>query len=95
MAAALADPDAQPMTEAQLSGARRVGLGGAIRFRVGGITREEFEARYNIPAETLRMWEQGDAKPDAAMLSYLILIDADPSGVAATLDKQRVPLAAE
>ena len=66
----------------------------AIRFRVG-LTREDFAARYHVPTETLRAWERGEAKPDAAMLSYLILIDADPVGVAATLAQQHPPIAAE
>ena len=94
LAAALDDPDAQPLTEAQLSRARGGGLGAVIRFRVG-LTLVDFEARYSIPAETIRGWERGTSKPDAAMLAYVTLIDADPEGVAAALAKARRPAAAE
>lgn len=94
LAAALADPDAQPLTEAQLVRARRGSLAAVVRFRVG-LTLAEFEARYDIPAATVKAWERGQAKPDAALRAYITLIDADPSGVAATLSKARLPTAAE
>jgi putative transcriptional regulator len=94
LAAALADPDAPPASEAMLSRARRVGLAGSVRFRIG-VSLADFEARYNIPAATVRAWEGGTAKPDAAMQAYLTLIDADPAGVAMTLQRARRPVAAE
>lgn len=93
-AAVAADPDAAALDQPLTAKARRVGLAGAIRFRVG-LTPLEFEARYRIPVDTLRAWERGDAKPDAAMLAYLVLIDADPAGVAATLANHTPLLAAE
>lgn len=92
-AAAMSDPDAQPSTDEQLSRMRRAGLAGVIRRRLR-LSHDEFEARYHILAETLVAWERGQAAPDAAMLAYLILIDADPDGVAATLTKQRMPATA-
>ena len=94
MAAALADPDAQPLTDAQLDRMRRVGLHGAIRFRLR-LTHDEFAARYHVPADTLHDWERGKATPDGVAAAYLVLIDADPEGVAETLARQQQAAAAE
>jgi putative transcriptional regulator len=92
-AAAMSDPDARPLTDEQLSRMRRAGLAGVIRRRLR-LSLDEFEARYHVLAGTLVAWERGQATPDSAMLAYLVLIDADPQGVAATLAKQRVPATA-
>jgi putative transcriptional regulator len=62
-AAALADPDAQPLTDAQLARMKRVPLAKTLR-RALGLTQEEFAARYRIPVGTLRDWEQGRSEPD-------------------------------
>ena len=94
MAAALSDPDAQPLSEERLSRMRRVGLHGVIRRRLK-LSLDEFAARYRIPAETVQGWERGTIVPDAAAKTYVLLIDADPEGVAATLAKERPKAAAE
>ncbi len=52
-AAALSDPDAQPLTEADLARMKRVSRAKTIR-RVLQLTQEEFAARYHIPLGTLR-----------------------------------------
>jgi putative transcriptional regulator len=83
-AAALADPDAQPLTEGQLKSARRVGLHGTLRQKLK-LSRAEFAARYHIPIETLRGWEQGTLQPDAVAEALLHLISANPAGVAGEL----------
>ena len=93
-AAALSDPDAQPLTEARLSRMRRVGLHGVIRRRLK-LDREDFAARYHIPVETVRGWERGTVEPDAVARAFVALIAADPEGVAATLAKQLAVAAAE
>jgi putative transcriptional regulator len=47
-AAAMADPNARPMTPEQLAKARRVPRVKRLR-RALGLTQEEFAARYHIP----------------------------------------------
>lgn len=92
-AAALSDPDAQPMSEQQLARARRVGLAGSLRFKLK-LSQGEFCRRYHVPLETLRGWERGTTEPDAVALAYLQLIAAEPETVA-RLMAERVPAAAE
>jgi putative transcriptional regulator len=55
-AAALADPDAQPLRESDVKRMRRVPRVKTLR-RALGITQEEFATRYQIPIGTLRDWE--------------------------------------
>lgn len=47
------------------------------------LTQDGFAHRYGIPLKTLRQWEQGLRKPDAAVRAYLTVIARDPEGVAA------------
>ena len=83
-AAALADPDAQPLTEAQLASMKRVPRAKTLR-RALGLTQEEFATRYHIPVGTLRDWEQGRSEPDQPARAYLAVIAGDPEGVCRTL----------
>jgi len=88
-AAAMADPDARPMTPEQLRTARRVPRTKTLR-RALGLTQEEFAARYHIPLGTLRDWEQGRCEPDQPARAYLTVIAHDPDGVKRALaDKHR------
>ena len=79
-AAALADPDAQPLTPEILAGMRQTPRLKIIR-RALGLTQEEFAARYQIPLGTLRDWEQGAKQPDQAARAYLRAIAGDPVAV--------------
>jgi putative transcriptional regulator len=79
-AAALRDPDAQPLTEDDLSRMKRVPRIKTLR-RALGLTQEEFAARYHIPLGTLRDWEQGRCEPDHPARAYLTVIAHDPEGV--------------
>ena len=83
-AAALADPDAQPLTDAQLATMKRVPRIKTLR-RALGLTQDEFAARYHIPLGTLRDWEQGRTEPDQPARAYLKVIAADPEGVSRSL----------
>jgi putative transcriptional regulator len=83
-AAALADPDAQPLTEEQLSRARR-GPNPRIVRAMLGLTQEEFAKRFHLPLGTIRDWEQGKHTPDSAARVLLRLIAKDPSAVAKSL----------
>jgi putative transcriptional regulator len=80
MAAALADPDAQPLTDEQLRSMRRVPRARTLR-RALALTQEEFALRYHIPLGTLRDWEQGRCEPDQPSRAYLAVIAHDPEGV--------------
>jgi putative transcriptional regulator len=79
-AAALSDPDAQPLTEEDMARMRRLPPAKTLR-RALGLTQEEFAARYQIPLGTLRDWEQGRAEPDQTARAYLKAIAGDPEGV--------------
>jgi len=79
-AAALRDPDAQPLSGADMTRMRRVPRVRTVR-RALGLTQEEFAARYQIPLGTLRDWEQGRAEPDQPARAYLRAIAGDPEAV--------------
>jgi putative transcriptional regulator len=78
--AAVADPDARPLTSADLKRLRRTPRIKVIR-RALGLTQEEFSARYRIPLGTLRDWEQGRATPDQPTQAYLTVIARSPESV--------------
>ena len=84
-AAALADPDAQPLTPERLARMRRVPRAKTIR-RALRLSREEFALRYHIPVATLRDWEQGSTEPDAAAQAYLAVIAREPDVVRRALE---------
>ena len=86
-AAAMSDPDAQPITPAKLRGARRVPRAKTLR-RALALTQEEFAARYHIPLGTLRDWEQGRCEPDQPARAYLAVIAHDPEGVQRALARK-------
>ena len=83
--AALADPDARPLTPADLKRMRRTPQIKVIR-RALGLTQGEFAARYRIPLGTLRDWEQGRATPDQPTQAYLTVIARSPEGVQRALE---------
>ena len=84
-AAALKDPDAQPLTEERLARMKPVPRARTLR-RALGLTQEEFAGRYHIPIGTLRDWEQGRAEPDQPARAYLRVIAHDPEGVRQALE---------
>ena len=88
-AAALADPDAQPIPPGTDEDLARIGLYRIVntkklRDRLG-LTQDAFAARYRIPVGTLRDWEQGRKFPDAPARAYLTVIEKDPNVVAGLL----------
>lgn len=82
-AAALADPDAQPLPR-DMRGLTHIPNVKKLRERLG-LTQEEFSTTYRIPLGTLRDWEQRRKFPDAPARAYLMVIEKDPEGVAALL----------
>src|ERR1700722_6546327 len=78
--AALADPDARPLTRTGTKRMKRTPQVKIIR-RALRMTQEEFAARYRIPLGTLRDWEQGRAIPDQPARAYLTVIARSPHEV--------------
>jgi putative transcriptional regulator len=88
-AAALSDPDAQPLpqgTDEELEklGLHRVVNTKRLRDRLG-MTQEAFADVYRIPVGTLRDWEQRRKIPDAPARAYLRVIEKNPEMVANSL----------
>jgi putative transcriptional regulator len=79
-AAALSDPDAQPLTEEALKRMKPTIRTVIFRRRMK-LSQEEFSKRFRIPLGTLRDWEQGRKEPDAAARAYLTVIGKNPQAV--------------
>ena len=77
-AAALADPDAQPVTSEQAEAMRRPRpLSKVVRNKLQ-MTQESFAAAYGIPLETLKAWEGNLVVPSETENNYLRLIEREP-----------------
>ena len=90
-AAALSDPDAQPLPlgsdeEMAKLGLIRIPNVKKLRERLD-MTQETFAAAYRIPVGTLRDWEQGRKRPDAPARAYLTVIARNPKAVASLLEQ--------
>jgi putative transcriptional regulator len=79
--AALADPDAKPLSKRGLANLRRVSPVKRLRWKLG-LSQSEFAERYGIPIGTLRDWEQHRHEPDQTALTYLKVIEDDPKRIA-------------
>jgi putative transcriptional regulator len=84
-AAAISDPDAQPLPR-DMRGFTRIVNVKKLREKLD-MTQEEFASAYRIPLGTLRDWEQRRKFPDAPARAYLLVIEGNPQGVAALLKK--------
>jgi putative transcriptional regulator len=85
LAAARSDLGNRPATATELRRARQVPAVKRLRWQLD-LTQEAFAERYGIPLATLRDWEQGRTEPDAAVQSYLKIIESEPKKVAKILD---------
>ena len=79
-AAALADPDAQPLTEEELARFERVPNVKAIRERLG-LTQSSFAALMGVSSRTLQNWEQGRREPEGPAKALLRVVDREPQAV--------------
>ncbi len=77
LAAALSDPDAQPITPERAARLRRVSAVKVLRGRLG-MTQAEFSMAFGIPVGTLRDWEQHRSVPDATAQALLLAIEREP-----------------
>jgi len=89
-AAAMADPDAQPMTDEEWARAPRVSQVSVIR-RALKLSQKQFAATFHIPIGTVRDWEQGRYEPDAAARAYLHVIAREPNTVRKALAARTKP----
>jgi putative transcriptional regulator len=55
------------------------------------MTQDDFAAKFGIPVATLRDWEQHRRTPDAAVRSYLLVIERSPELVRRTLSREMQP----
>ncbi|MFZ1086998.1 MAG: helix-turn-helix domain-containing protein [Terracidiphilus sp.] len=85
-AAALSDPDAQPIplgTDEELAKLGLIHIPNVKKLRERlGLTQEAFAAVYRIPVGTLRDWEQARKRPDAPARAFLTVIARNPEAVA-------------
>ena len=86
-AAALADPDAQPLTDEQLARGFRPRSLVELRQRLG-LEQVEFARRFRIDLDTLKAWERGMGVPGDIERVYLRVIDRNPEAVAAALETE-------
>jgi putative transcriptional regulator len=77
LAAAHADPDAQPLAAEALAKMRRVSPVKALRQRLG-MTQAEFAEAFGLLISTLRDWEQLRSNPDAPARALLRAIEREP-----------------
>jgi putative transcriptional regulator len=50
-----------------------------------GLSQQELSARFGIPLDALRDWEQSREDPDAAARAYLLVIARNPKAVSEAL----------
>jgi putative transcriptional regulator len=82
--AARSDPDAQPLSDAQLKRMNRPNP--KVVRQALGLSQEEFAQRFRIPVGTLREWEQGRVEPDQAARAYIMVIARNPKAVREALE---------
>ncbi len=87
-AAAVNDPDAQPVTPDNEKRMKRTPQVKIIR-RALGLSQEDFAKRFHIPLGTLRDWEQRRKEPDAAARAYLVVIARNPEAVCDALQSRQ------
>ena len=90
-AAAMADPDAQPISDEAFARAKKVPRSKIIR-RALKLTQEAFAERYRIPLATVQDWENGVSEPDQTARSYLRAIAGNAAAVWEALNAGPKPL---
>ena len=84
-AAALSDPDAQPLTEEQLSRMRRSVDPRTVREKLD-LTQQEFASTFHLSLTAIRNWEEGRSLPDQAARVLLKVIGYNPEAVKEALE---------
>lgn len=76
---AMSDPDNPPFDEAELNAEWAAHIRGLREST--GLTQMSFSDQFRIPLGTLRDWEQGVSRPDAAARAYLQVIERETEAV--------------
>lgn len=84
--AALADPDAQPLTPEQLARMRPIPRPKQIRQKLNNLTQRRFARLFQIPQADIEAWEQGEPLLDRCAISLLRIIERDPLAAACALN---------
>ncbi len=84
--AALADPDAQPLTPEQLARMRRIPRPRQIRQNLNNLTQRRFARLFQIPQADIEAWEQGEPLLDRCAISLLRIIERNPLAAACALN---------
>lgn len=85
-AAAEADPDNPPLTEAELAALRPANPVRRAR-QATGLSQSEFAASYGIGLRRLQDLEQARTKPDSVVISYMAIIEQYPRAIRKVLGK--------
>ncbi len=85
---ALSDPDAQPLSKAELAEMERAPDVKAIREGLK-LSQAEFSHRFRLSLKTVQDWEQGRFEPDQASRTLLRLIEKIPQAVEEALAEPR------
>ena len=83
---ALSDPDNPPLTDEELERMRSIPNPTRIRERLG-MTPLEFAEVFEISVEKLNAWEAQFPWLDFTMITFLRVIEQNPEGVKAALEK--------
>lgn len=83
-AAADADPDNPPLSDAELARIKAARLVRQVRAHTG-LSQARFAATYRINVARLRDLEQGRTQADSALLAYMTVIDREPEAVGRAL----------
>ncbi len=84
-AAALSDPDAQPLTEEQLARMHRSIDPRTVREKLR-LTQQEFASTFHLSLSAIKNWEEGRSLPDQATRILLKVIGHNPQAVKEALD---------
>ena len=87
---ALSDADNPPLDDMTLERMAMAGYVKAVRARVS-VSQTMFAARYGIPIGTLRDWEYGRRRPEAAALGFIKMVDLLPKQAARAAATCRTP----
>ena len=74
---ALRDPDNPPLTDDELARIASARRAQAARSATG-LSQAAFAARFGLSLGTVRDWEQGRSRPDAAAQALLTIISREP-----------------
>ena len=93
MAAAKSDPNAQPMTKAQLKNFKRVRSPSKIDVKLVRnklhLSQEKFAEYFGVSIRTIQEWEQHRRTPTATARNFLRVIEKEPRAVQKALSEQQ------